>query len=423
MTYNSLTKEQLSEELSVQQARYDAFKARGLKLDMSRGKPGADQLDLTNDMLYLSGSAIAADGMDCRNYGGIDGIKEAKELFAAMMEVKPSEIIVGGNSSLNMMYDAFARAMTHGVMQGDTPWCKLPKVKWLCPVPGYDRHFTICEHFGIEMINVPLLADGPDMDEVERLVSGDDSIKGIWCVPKYSNPTGNTYSDETVDRFARLNPAAKDFRIFWDNAYDVHHLTDEPDRLKNIVTACREAGNPDLVFMFSSTSKISFPGAGVALLASSEANINRAKKLMGAQTIGPDKLNQLRHVRFFCNVEGIHSHMKKHAAILKPKFDVVFDMLDRELSGLGVGEWSCPRGGYFVSFDTPDGCASRTVSLAKEAGVVLTPAGSTYPYLKDPRDRNIRIAPTFPPVSELKAAMELFCICVKLASLEKLLAQ
>lgn len=422
--YASLSRKELCEIRDSLLKEYEDVKSKNLKLDMSRGKPGAEQLDLSLEILDCinsSESCKAEDGTDCRNYGLLDGIPEAKRLFAEMLEVKPSEIIIGGNSSLNMMYDTVARAMTHGIL-GSTPWCKLDKVKFLCPSPGYDRHFAVTEHFGIELIPIEMKADGPDMDAVQSYVENDESVKGIWCVPKYSNPEGITYSDEVVDRFAALNPAAKDFRIFWDNAYCVHHLTDKHDKLKNILEALRANGKENMVYIFGSTSKITFPGSGVAMMAASEENIASIKKQLAFQTIGPDKLNQLRHVRFFKDLKGIEEHMKKHAAIIKPKFDAVLNALESELGGTGLAEWTNPNGGYFISVNTLDGCAKRTVELCKEAGVKLTPAGATYPYGKDPRDRNIRIAPTYPPLDELKTAAKLFCLCVKLAGIEKLLS-
>ena len=423
--YSSLSAVQLKEIKNRLQDQYDSFRSRGLKLDMSRGKPGADQLDLSLDMLACVNSkdtCAAEDGTDCRSYGLLDGIPEAKRLFAAMLEVEPFEIIIGGNSSLNIMYDSVMRAMLLGVL-GGKPWCRLDKVRFLCPVPGYDRHFSICESAGIEMISVKMNPDGPDMDEVRRLVEGDDSIKGIWCTPKYSNPEGITYSDAVVDAFASLKPLAHDFRIFWDNAYCVHHLSDEHDSLKNILTACRENGSEDMVYIFGSTSKISFPGAGVAMMAASKANIDFIKKQLFSQTIGPDKLNQLRHVRFFKDLCGIEKHMEKHAALLRPKLDTVIGCFEKELGGTGIADWVTPSGGYFISINTPDGCAKRTVQLCSEAGITLTPAGSTFPYGRDPRDRNIRVAPTYPLVSELKVAIELFCLCVKMAAVDKLLEE
>lgn len=426
--YKDLSKEELLELKSGLEAQFEEVKAKGLKLDMSRGKPSADQLNLSMGMMDTLTSGVdltCEDGVDCRNYGGLDGIDEAKQLLADMMEVPKDNVIIFGNSSLNVMYDTVARAMTHGIM-GSTPWCKLDKVKFLCPVPGYDRHFAITEHFGIEMINVPMTSTGPDMDMVEKLVSEDPAIKGIWCVPKYSNPQGYTYSEETVKRFARLKPAAPDFRIYWDNAYSVHHLYDdekEQDFLLEILDECAKAGNPDMVYKFTSTSKISFPGSGIAALAASKANLDDIRKYITVQTIGHDKLNQLRHVKFFKNLDGVHAHMSRHAAILRPKFEMVEATLEKELGGLGIGEWTTPKGGYFISFESMDGCAKRIVAMAKEAGVVMTGAGATYPYGKDPKDSNIRIAPSFPPIDELEKAAKVFVVCVKLASVEKLLAE
>lgn len=415
-----MSRTDLQKTLEMLQKRYEEIKSEKLNLDMSRGKPGADQLDLSMELLEDK-SHIAADGTDCRNYGGLDGLPEAKRLFSRMLEVGTGEIIVGGNSSLNMMYDAIARAMTYGVPGGEAPWGRLPKVRFLCPSPGYDRHFAICEILNIDMITIDMKQDGPDMDAVERLVAEDDSIKGIWCVPKYSNPDGITYSDEVVDRLASMKTKAKDFRIFWDNAYTVHHLSDKHDQLKNILEACRAAGNADRVFIFGSTSKITFAGAGVAMMAASETNINHTKKIISIQTIGHDKMNQLRHVNFLKSMEGIEAHMKKHAAILKPKFDMVLDILEQELGGKNIAWWNKPNGGYFISLYTLDGCARKVVSMAAEAGVKLTGAGATYPYGKDPRDRNIRIAPTYPGLVELKKAIEVLCICVQLASVQKVL--
>ncbi len=422
MLYTEMNKDQLLTEKASLERQYKEYQAKGLRLDMSRGKPAPEQLDLSIDMLLhcLDGDYKSSNGIDCRNYGVLDGIPEAKKLFTEMLNISDDEIIVGGNSSLQLMYDTIIRALHFGVYGGDKPWDK-SKVKFLCPVPGYDRHFAICQSLGIEMIPVPYLADGPDMDEVERLVSSDDEIKGIWCVPMYSNPTGITYSDEVVKRFANLKPAAKDFRIFWDNAYCVHHLTDDHDTLLNIIEECKNAGNSDMVFQFTSTSKISFPGGGLAIIAASKNNIDFIKSQMTVQTIGFDKLNQLRHCKYFKDFEGIKAHMKRHAAIIQPKFSVVLYMLDKELAPIGVGEWKQPKGGYFISFNALQGCAKRIVSLAKEAGVIMTEAGATYPYGNDPQDSNIRIAPTFPTVDELRQAMEIFCVCVKLASVERLL--
>ena len=405
--YKDLSGEELKVLKSQLEKEFDEVKAKNLKLDMSRGKPSAAQLNLSMEMMDVLNSSsdlIGEDGVDCRNYGVLDGITEAKQLLADMMEVPKDNIVIFGNSSLNIMYDTIARAMTHGVL-GSTPWAKLDKVKFLCPVPGYDRHFAITEHFGIEMINVPMTATGPDMDMVEKLVAEDEAIKGIWCVPKYSNPQGITYSDETVHRFATLKPAAKDFRIFWDNAYGIHHLyEDKQDYLTEILMECKKAGNPDMVYKFSSTSKISFPGSGIAAIAASDANLKEIREMMKVQTIGHDKLNQLRHVRYFKDIHGMVEHMKKHADIMRPKFDAVLETLDRELGGLEIGSWIAPRGGYFISFDAMEGCAKAIVAKAKEAGLVMTGAGATFPYGKDPKDSNIRIAPSYPTPEELKTA-------------------
>lgn len=424
--YGEMSKEELRSLKCELEQQYADVKAQGLALDMSRGKPGEEQLNLSMDMMKVladTNDLRCETGVDCRNYGVIDGIPEAKRLLGEMSEVDPEHIIIYGNSSLNVMFDSIARSMTHGVM-GNTPWCKLDKVKFLCPVPGYDRHFKITEYFGIEMINVPMTPEGPDMDMVEKLVSEDDAIKGIWCVPKYSNPQGYTYSKETVERFAALKPAAPDFRIYWDNAYSIHHLYDDnQDFLEEILGACAKAGNPNLVYKFTSTSKVSFPGSGIAAVAASKANLEDFRQYMQIQTIGHDKLNQLRHVRFFKNLEGLHAHMRQHADIIRPKFELVLNTLEKELGGLGIGEWTKPHGGYFISFDSMEGCAKAIVEKAKEAGVVMTGAGATYPYGKDPKDSNIRIAPTFPSLEELGKAAEVFVLCVKLASVEKLLGK
>lgn len=422
--YKNLSVEELKELKTKLDAEFEEVKARGLNLDMSRGKPSAEQLNLSMgmmDVLTSDTDLICQEGVDCRNYGVLDGITEAKQLLADMMEVPKQNIIIFGNSSLNVMYDQIARAMTHGVL-GSTPWAKLDKVKFLCPVPGYDRHFAITEHFGIEMINVPMTATGPDMDIVEKLVAEDDAIKGIWCVPKYSNPQGITYSDETVRRFARLKPAAEDFRIYWDNAYGIHHLyEDKQDQLIEILEECEKAGNPNLAYKFSSTSKISFPGSGIAAIASSDENLAEIRKQMRIQTIGHDKVNQLRHARFFGDINGMVEHMRKHADILRPKFDAVLETLDRELGGLEIGSWIAPRGGYFISFDSMEGCAKAIVAKAKEAGLVMTGAGATFPYGKDPKDSNIRIAPSYPTLEDLKVAAEIFVLSVKIVSVDKLL--
>ena len=423
--YKDMNKRELKAELKQLRSQYEAMKALGLRLDMSRGKPCIEQLDLSLGMMDVLSSdmyLLCEDGTDCRNYGVLDGITEAKALLGDLMEVPHDQIIICGNSSLNVMYDTIARSFAHGVL-GHTPWSKLDKVKFLCVVPGYDRHFAITEFFGCENVPVPMLADGPDMDMVEELIK-DPDVKGIWCTPKYSNPTGNTYSDEVVKRFARLQPAAPDFRIYWDNAYTVHHLYDDRkdhDHILEIVNECEAAGNPDIVYKFASTSKITFPGSGIAMIAGSHANIEDIKSQLQYQTIGFDKINQLRHVRYFGNVHGIKRHMKKHAAILRPKFEMVENILEEKLGGLGIAEWTNPKGGYFISFDGPDGCAKEIVSLCREAGVKLTEAGATFPGGNDPRDRNIRIAPSFPPLSELKTATELLALCTRLAAAEKYL--
>jgi len=425
LQFLSMSDSELSKVKADLQNRYDQFKAQGLKLNMARGKPATDQLNLSMKMLDTlnSGSDMhSSTGDDCRNYGLPDGLPELRELFAEMMGVDDHNIIVGGNSSLNMMFDAISCAMTHG-FAGCEPWGRQGPVKFLCPSPGYDRHFAITEYFGFELIAVPMLATGPDMDVVEKLIADDAAIKGIWCVPKYSNPTGITYSDETVRRFAALKPAAKDFKIFWDNAYCVHDLTDTPDTLLNLWHECRKYNNIDLPIFFSSTSKITFPGAGIAAMGASESNLAVLREHYSFQTIGPDKLNQLRHIYFLKDMDGVMKHMAKHRALLEPKFRTVISSLESELGGKGVAEWTNPNGGYFVSVDVLDGCAKRVVSLCREAGVTLTGAGATYPYGKDPNDRNIRVAPTYPPVAELEQAMELFCICVQLAAAEKLLSK
>ena len=424
--YKDLSKEELLELKSGLEAQFEEVKAKGLKLDMSRGKPSADQLNLSMGMMDTLTSGVdltCEDGVDCRNYGGLDGIDEAKQLLADMMEVPKDNIIIFGNSSLNVMYDTIARSMTQGVM-GNTPWCKLDKVKFLCPVPGYDRHFKITEFFGIEMINVPMTPQGPDMDMVEELVSKDAAIKGIWCVPKYANPTGTSYSDEVVKRMAALKPAAEDFRIYWDNAYGIHHLYDDEanqDQILDILSECEKAGNPDMVYEFASTSKVTFPGSGVAALATSKNNIEFIKKQMTIQTIGHDKINQLRHVRYFKDINGVKKHMMKHAEKLRPKFQAVITMLDKELKEADIATWTNPKGGYFISFDVMEGCAKKVVQMCKEAGMVLTGAGATYPYGKDPEDKNIRIAPSFPSPEELVEASKILIVCTKIATIEKML--
>ena len=427
--YCEMSREELLDLKKELDREFDEIKAQGLALDMSRGKPAPDQLDLSMKMMeVLAGDADrkCETGVDCRNYGVIDGIPEAKRLLGEMSEVEPENIIIYGNSSLNVMFDTVARSFTHGVM-GNTPWCKQDKVKFLCPVPGYDRHFKVTEFFGIEMINIPMSPEGPDMDLVEKYVSEDPAVKGIWCVPKYSNPQGYSYSDEVVRRFAALTPAAEDFRIFWDNAYGIHYLYDreesEQPHILNILEECEKAGNPDMVYEFCSTSKITFPGAGVAAMASSEANVADIKAKLQWQTIGPDKINQLRHVKYFKDINGMKEYMKKHAEIIRPKFEAVLETLEKELGELGIASWSKPVGGYFVSFNAEKGCAKAIVAKCKEAGLVLTGAGAAYPYGNDPEDSNIRIAPTLPSTEELSIATALFVTCTKLVTVEKLLAE
>ncbi len=420
MEFASMDSKALKQYREQLYKRYKDFQGKNLKYNMSRGKPCKEQLDLSMELLNIK-EYENEDGLDCRNYGIVDGIPEAKKLFSKLIEVDEDEVIIGGNSALTMIYDTLSRAMLFGVSENAIPWRKLPKVKFLCPCPGYDRHFAICELLGIEMIVVDMKSDGPDIDTIEKLVAEDDTIKGIMCVPKYSNPDGITYSDEIVDRLAAMKTKAKDFRIIWDNAYIVHHLSENGDKLKNILKACKKAGNENRVYIFASTSKITFPGSGVAVMASSSENIERIKSKLIIQMIGPDKINQLRHVKFLKSVENIEEHMKKHAKIIGPKFSEVLNILESELGGKGIAFWNKPNGGYFISLNTLDGCAKKIVKMALEAGITMTPAGSTYPYGKDPRDRNIRIAPSLPSMDELKNAIEIFCICVQIVSVDKLL--
>lgn len=419
--YAKLDKQELKNQFEAVRKEYEVLRSLHLSLDMSRGKPGFDNMDLSEKMFDLVGNDTGfknISGIDCRNYGGLDGLTEMKNLFAEMLELKPDQIIVGGNSSLNMMFDTIAQAMTHGL--GGTPWYECKERKFLCPVPGYDRHFAITKHFGFKLIPIDMDKNGPDMDAVEEWVK-DETVKGIWCVPKYSNPTGITYSDEVVKRMAALKPAARDFRIFWDDAYAVHHLYDTHDKLLNIYDECVKQGNPDLPLIFTSSSKITFPGAGVAAQAASPNNVAILKDRMQYQTIGPDKLNQLRHARMFHNMEDVKKHMKKLADKLRPKFDSVLSALDTHLGGLGIAEWNKPNGGYFISLNVMEGCAKRVAELCANAGMTLTPAGATYPYGLDPKDSNIRIAPSFPNVEEITKAAQVLCIAVKYAALEKLL--
>ena len=420
--YTKLNKEQLIKERENVEAEYNRYKNMNLNLDMSRGKPSKEQLDISVGIMdAVNSSSDYNSSVDVRNYGLPAGIPEAKKLMADMLDVKTNEIIVSGNSSLNIMFDLVSTAMIKGIM-GNTPWCKLDKVKFLCPVPGYDRHFGVTEYFGIDMINVPMTKDGPDMDIVEKYVDEDPSVKGIWCVPKYSNPQGITYSDETVKRMAALKPAAKDFRIFWDNAYCIHHIyEDVQDKLLPILPECRKNNNEDMVYILGSTSKVTFAGGGISAVGASENNISDIMKRVTIQTIGHDKINQLRHVRYFKDIDGMNRHMMKHAQLVRPKFELVLDILENGLKGLEIAEWIRPNGGYFISFDAMEGCAKNIVALAKEAGVILTGAGATFPYKKDPKDSNIRIAPTFPAMNELETAARLFVVCVKLASLNKML--
>lgn len=424
--YKDLTKNELLTLKAALEEEYKVLESKGLNLNMARGKPGFSQLALSMPMLDIFNSESDMRtilGNDTRNYGDLDGIGECRRLMADMMSVEKDNVIVCGNSSLNIMYDMVCHSMVKGV-NGSTPWCKLDKVKFLCPVPGYDRHFKITQYFDIEMVNIPLHDDGPDMDLVEKYVNNDPAVKGIWCVPKYSNPTGISYSDEVVRRFANLKPAAEDFRIYWDNAYCIHHLyEDTQDEILNILEECKKAGNPNMVYIFASTSKISFPGSGVSAIASSPENIAFIQKQMTVQTIGHDKINQLRHARFFKDINGLQAHMKLHANLLRPKFEAVLNTLESELSGLEIGSWIKPRGGYFVSFDALPGCAKAIVAKCKDLGVVLTNAGATFPYGKDPQDSNIRIAPSFPTPEEMEEAAKVFVLCVKLVSVEKLLSE
>ena len=426
MEYLNCSAQELEKEYASLKKQYENEKGKGLSLNMARGKPGKAQLDLSLGMLDVINSSsefVGADGMDCRNYGILKGIDECRRLFAEILGVDKENVMVGGSSSLNMMFDTISCMMTKPIAEGCKPWYEVENRKFLCPVPGYDTHFGITGYYGFEMIPVPMTEDGPDMDMIEELVASDDSIKGIWCVPKYSNPQGITYSDETVRRFAALKPAAKDFRIMWDNAYCIHDITDTPDELLNIMEACKETGNEDMPILFCSTSKITFPGAGVAAMAASEKNMKVFTERYNYEVISYDKLNMLRHVKYFGNYQGVLDHMKKHKEVLQPKFEIVLNALDKELAPTATAQWTKPNGGYFVSVDVLPGTAKRVVQLCKEAGVVLTDAGATYPLGKDPKDSNIRIAPSFPPNSELEQAMEIFCICAKLAACEKLINQ
>lgn len=424
MELKTFDKAQLAAFYETCKEQYAEYQAENLKLDMSRGKPSPKQLDLSRGLLdCISEADLNGQAGDYRNYGLLDGIPEAKALFAPMLGVETDELFIFGNASLQAMYLTISYAYSHGLL-GNTPWSKLDKVKFLCPVPGYDRHFSITQFFGAEMINIPMNEEGPDMDLVEKLVSEDASIKGIWCVPQYANPTGISYSDEVVRRMAALKPAAPDFRVFWDNAYCIHHLCDNPKTILPILAEAKKYGNENMVYLFASTAKVTYAGAGVAVMAASKENLSDLKKALNVFTISFDKINQMRHVKFFDGkFENVLAHMEKHRALIQPKFDVVVTTLEKELAPLGIGSWVNPQGGYFVSFDAPQGCAKRIVQLCKEAGVVLTGAGATFPYGMDPEDKNIRIAPTYPEVDELQKAMDLFVLCAKLAAAEKLLAE
>lgn len=420
--FEGMSSNMLSERKKELTSLYESCKSLGLKLDMSRGKPGSDQLDLSTGLYENVKNLFTQNGTDTRNYGLMDGIMEAKTLFASLFDLSTDEILIGGNSSLNLMYDLIANAFSHGLNGFDKPWNKLNKIKFLCPSPGYDRHFAITELFGVEMIIIPMNHEGPDIDMVEKLVSEDGAIKGMWCIPMYSNPAGITYSDSVVKRLAAMKTLSEDFIIMWDNAYGLHHLYDTPDTLLNLIEECRKAGNPNRTYMFASTSKVTFPGSGISMMASSKENMAHVKKQIAIQTIGFDKVNQLLHVRFLKNAEHLREHMKKHAEILRPKFETVLNIFEKNLTGKNIASWNKPKGGYFISLDVLKGCARRTVALAKEAGVTLTAAGATFPYGKDPDDSNIRIAPTYPPLEELKKAIDILCICVELAALEKITA-
>lgn len=422
MKYSEMKKEDLQALKSELEKKYNEIKNMNLSLDMSRGKPGHEQLELSYDVLKVfngGDTCISDSGIDCRNYGVLDGIPECKKLFSELLCVPCDNIIIGGSSSLNLMFDFISQCMVSGI-GGCEPWINQGKIKFICNVPGYDRHFGIAEYFGIEMISVPMTANGPDVKAISELIK-DSSVKGMFCVPKYSNPDGITYSDETVEALASLKPAAKDFRVIWDNAYFVHDLTDTPDSLLNIFDVCKKYGTEDYFVEFTSTSKISFPGAGISAIAASDRNIADIKNRMKYQTIGFDKLNQLRHVRYYKDADGIRAHMKKHAAIIAPKFQIVLDALEAEIAPLEIGEWIKPNGGYFISYNVTLGSAKRIGELCKAAGLVLTTVGATYPYGKDPQDRNIRIAPTFPSNDELKKAVEIFCLCAKISAVESLI--
>ena len=418
--YEEMDITQKNQELARLKDEYRALCDRKLQLNMARGKPGKAQLDMVSDILTVltEPEKCIVDGMDVRNYGELSGIAPAKKLFSELLGCQPEECFIGGSASLTLMYDTISKAFTHGLLHSEKPWCKLDKVKWLCPAPGYDRHFKITESFGFEMIAVQINEDGPDMDAVEELIK-DPAVKGMWCVPKYSNPDGIVYSTETVHRIASMRPAASDFLLMWDNAYCVHEFDGDFVPFEDILNLCREAGNPDMVFEYASTSKITLPGAGISVMATSQDNLKYMEKLLNIQMISYDKVNQLRHVLYLKDKSATLELMKHHAAILKPKFQCVLEWLEKEIKPAGLAVWQKPKGGYFVSVNTLPGLAKRTLELCKGAGVTMTGAGATFPYGKDPADRNIRIAPSLPPIDELNAAMEVFCVCLKLAALEQ----
>ena len=421
--YTEMTRDELLAERAAVQEKYDALKALGLSLNMARGKPGKAQLDMTSEMMDIlrSDSDYMCDGIDARNYGNLEGLPSCRALFAELLGVKSENVFVGGNASLTLMYDTISKAYTHGRVMSEKPWAKLDKVKWLCPAPGYDRHFQISESFGMELIYVPMTAEGPDMDRVEELIR-DGDVRGMWCVPKYSNPDGIIYSAETIRRIASMKPAAKDFLLMWDNAYCVHEFEGDYVPFPDILGECAKYGNEDMVFEFASTSKITFPGAGVSVFVCSERNMEYMKKLLNVQLISFDKVNQLRHVRYLKDKEGVLALMKRHAAILGPKFRCVLDSLEREIAPLGIAQWQKPKGGYFISVNAMPGTAKETWRLCREAGLTMTGAGATFPYGKDPRDSNMRVAPSLPPLEQLEKAMEIYCVSLRLAALEKLLA-
>lgn len=423
-SFSEMSPEELKALIAAEQKKLDHWSDMDLTLDLTRGKPNQAQLDLSSGMLSIisnRGDCFSASGLDCRNYGILDGLPETKKLFSELLDIPAKNILVLGNSSLNVMYDTIVRAMLFGVAGGHEPWCRQGRIKFICPSPGYDRHFTICREMGIEMVPVKMNDDGPDMNEVYNIACSDPSVKGMWCVPKFSNPEGITYSDEVVEQIGMMKPAAPDFRIFWDNAYVVHELYDENVPLANIFELAKQYGTEDNIFYFASTSKITFPGSGLAIMAASDKNLEQIRPIIATQTIGYDKINQMRHVKFFKNADGIRAHMRLHAAILRPKFELVENKFEENLGGLGIAHWTKPRGGYFISLYVNNGCARRVYQLARSVGVTLTTAGSTYPYGRDPYDANLRIAPSYPELDELSQAIEILCSCIKVACAEKIL--